>query len=87
MLVTATEGVLARAEGRTLFRKFSNANSSGRTGRGDTTFAGYLAWRREHGVEESLRYAAALTSLKMETQGPFRGTAEQVLERLRRGAS
>ena len=50
----------------------------GRTGRGDTTFAGYLAKRLRCGIEESLRYAAALVSLKMETPGPFAGTEEDV---------
>lgn len=52
----------------------------GRTGRGDTTFAGYLAKRLTCGIEESLRYAAALVSLKMETPGPFMGTEADVRE-------
>ena len=55
-------------------------NLTGRTGRGDTTFAGYLAKRLRCGIEESLRYAAALVSLKMETPGPFTGTEEDVYE-------
>ena len=45
-------------------------NLSGRTGRGDTTFAGYIAERQRAGVEEAL---------KMETPGPFKGTREDVL--------
>ena len=53
-------------------------NLTGRTGRGDTTFAGYLAKRVHCGIEESLRYSAALVSLKMETPGPFTGTEEDV---------
>lgn len=53
-------------------------NLTGRTGRGDTTFAGYLAKRLRCGIEESTRYAAALVSLKMETPGPFTGTEEDV---------
>ena len=55
-------------------------NLSGRTGRGDTTFAGYITERQHASVEESLRYCTALVSLKMETPGPFRGTREDVLE-------
>jgi len=62
---------------------FAPANLSGRTGRGDTCFGSYLARRLTHGVEESLAWAAALTSLKMETPGPFRGTAEQVQARMK----
>lgn len=53
-------------------------NLTGRTGRGDTTFAGYLAKRLRCGIDESLRYAAALVSLKMETPGPFMGTEADV---------
>ena len=59
-------------------------NLTGRTGRGDTTFAGYLAKRLSHGIEESLLYASALVSLKMETPGPFMGTEEDVEEYIRR---
>lgn len=59
-------------------------NLTGRTGRGDTTFAGYLAKRLHCGIEESLQYAAALVSLKMETPGPFMGTEADVREYIRR---
>ena len=60
-------------------------NLSGRTGRGDTVFASYLA-KREDGVSaaEALRYATALVSLKMETPGPFKGTDADVREFLRK---
>ncbi len=66
---------------------YTNANNSGRTGRGDTTFAAYLAWRREHSIEESTRFAAALCSVKMETPGVFRGSLDDVLVRMERDAS
>jgi sugar/nucleoside kinase (ribokinase family) len=62
---------------------FNPNNLSGRTGRGDTCFISYVAWRLTHGIEESLRYAAALTSLKMEKPSPFLGTQEEVLERMK----
>lgn len=58
-------------------------NLSGRTGRGDTTFAGYLAKRLHEGIDASLLYAAALVSLKMETPGPFMGTQEDVRQYIR----
>ncbi|MFL7792422.1 MAG: carbohydrate kinase, partial [Anaerolineae bacterium] len=54
----------------------------GRTGRGDTTFAAYLSWRQKHDVEKSLRFAAALVSLKMESPGPFQGTLDEVMKRI-----
>jgi len=58
-------------------------NLTGRTGRGDTTFAGYLTKRLKHSIEESVLYAAALVSLKMETPGPFMGTEDDVREYIR----
>jgi len=66
---------------------YTNTNNSGRTGRGDTTFAAYLAWRKEHSVEESTRFAAALCSLKMEKPGVFRGSLDDVLRRMEADAS
>jgi sugar/nucleoside kinase (ribokinase family) len=83
ILITHSQGVLARVKGVTCYEKFSNSNVSGRTGRGDTTFAAYLSWRLEHDVKTSLRFAAALVSIKMETAGPFKGTLEDVAKRLK----
>lgn len=54
-------------------------NLSGRTGRGDTTFAGYLAARTRWPMRQALNYATALVSLKMETPGPYQGGYEAVL--------
>ncbi len=51
----------------------------GRTGRGDTTFSGYINSRSYCGTGESLLYATALVSLKMEKAGPFKGTRKDVL--------
>jgi sugar/nucleoside kinase (ribokinase family) len=82
-LITHAQGVLARVKGVTYYETFSNGNISGRTGRGDTTFAAYLSWRLDHDVRTSLKFAAALVSIKMETPGPFQGTLEDVARRLR----
>lgn len=84
VVITRADGVLARVNGVTLFEKFTNKNVSGRTGRGDTTFAAYLVWRKEHTVAESLKFASALVSIKMETPGPFNGTLQDVLDRMRK---
>ena len=59
-------------------------NLSGRTGRGDTTFAGYLTERLESDIPTALEFAAALVSLKMETPGPFMGTRQDVLDYIKR---
>lgn len=58
-------------------------NLSGRTGRGDTTFAAYINERLTQDIPTSLQLATALVSLKMETPGPFTGTREDV-ERYRK---
>lgn len=83
VMITHSQGVLARVNGVTYYEKFSNRNVSGRTGRGDTTFSAYLSWRLNRGVGESLKFAAALVSIKMETPGPFSGTLEDVLKRMK----
>ena len=83
VVITKSEGVLARANNRTYYEKFSNRNSIGRTGRGDTTFVAYLSYRLDHDVEESIKFAAALVSIKMETPGPFCGTLDDVLARMK----
>ena len=82
VVITRSHGVLARVEGETIFEPFSNKSVVGRTGRGDTTFAGYMARRLTHNPAESLKFASALVSLKMETPGPFAGTLEDVLQRM-----
>lgn len=53
-------------------------NLSGRTGRGDTTFAAYINERLTKSIPEALLTATATVSLKMETAGPFRGTRADV---------
>jgi len=82
VVVTRSDGVLARVNGVTYFEKFSNNSVIGRTGRGDTTFAAYQSWRLTHDVPTSLKFAAALVSIKMETYGPFKGTLEDVMKRI-----
>ena len=83
IMITHSEGVITRVDGVTYYEEFSNANTIGRTGRGDTTFAAYLSRRMDYGTADSLKFAAALVSIKMESPGPFSGTMEDVAERMR----
>ena len=53
-------------------------NLSGRTGRGDTTFASYITERLTQDIPTALKTATALVSLKMETPGPYMGTREDL---------
>jgi sugar/nucleoside kinase (ribokinase family) len=82
MITHASEVILYNGE-RIFQAPFNSKNLSGRTGRGDTCFVSYMSWRLRHGIEESLRYAAALTSIKMEKPGPFLGTVDDVFTRMR----
>lgn len=83
VVITQSDGVLANTDGQILWEPFTNRSVAGRTGRGDTTFAGYLSARLDHDPEWSLKFAASLVSLKMEKAGPFTGTKGQVLERMK----
>lgn len=55
-------------------------NLSGRTGRGDTTFAAYICERLNADIPSSLLTATATVSLKMETPGPFSASRKDVEE-------
>lgn len=55
-------------------------NLSGRTGRGDTTFAAYINERLTHSIKDSLLTATATVSLKMETPGPMKATRRDIEE-------
>ncbi len=81
-IITFSEGVLARSKGKTFFEKFTNRSTQGRMGRGDTVIGSYLARRMDHSVEDSLRFAAALASIKLESPGPFRGSLDDVFARM-----
>jgi sugar/nucleoside kinase (ribokinase family) len=82
MITHSSEVVLYNGE-RLFGAPFSPSNLPGRTGRGDTCFSSYVSWRLTHGIEESLRFAAALTSMKMEKPGPFLGRLEDVFARMK----
>ena len=80
VLITHNTEVLAY-DGKQIYTcPIKARNLSGRTGRGDTTFAGYITERQRADVAEALRYCTALVSLKMETPGPFQGTRQDVLD-------
>lgn len=50
------------------------------TGCGDTYMTGYLYRRAKgDGIEDAGRFAAAMSTLKIEASGPFKGTKEEVV--------
>ena len=78
ILITHNTEVLA-FDGENVFTcPIKARNLSGRTGRGDTTFAAYINERLDSDINHALLYATATVSLKMETPGAFKGTRSDV---------
>jgi len=71
VLITHERGISLSLKDKTYFFPWKNKTSVGRTGRGDTAFISYLGSRINKNPEDSLRFSAALTSLKMESIDPF----------------
>ena len=82
IVITSSAGASVRSKGKTTFARFTNGSTLGRMGRGDTVMGSYLARRIDHSAEDSIRFAAALTSIKMEAIGPFSGSVEDVVLRM-----
>jgi sugar/nucleoside kinase (ribokinase family) len=57
---------------------FTSRSLAGRTGRGDTCFATYIGKRLTLPPAEATRWAAAVTTLKQEKPGPWRGEEDAV---------
>lgn len=55
-------------------------NLSGRSGRGDTTFAAYITERQKENMEKSLLWATATVSVKMEAPGPYKGNRADIIK-------
>ena len=73
IVLTHARGMLVYADGSPHEASFTPRSLGGRTGRGDTCFAAYLARRLSASPDEACHFAAQVTSIKMETPGPFRG--------------
>ena len=84
IVLTHRNGVLVYAGGEFHEVGFFPERLVGRSGRGDTCLAAYVARRLAFPPAEATRWAAAVTSLKMEAEGPFRrdiGDVEEFLGR------
>ncbi|MFX1417441.1 MAG: PfkB family carbohydrate kinase [Promethearchaeota archaeon] len=71
ILITHENGISVYTSNVLLTFPWKNRKIVGRTGRGDTAFISYLGSRLTKNPEESLKFATALTSLKLESPGPF----------------
>ncbi len=71
VLITHKNGINLTLRDESYYSPWKNVSNIGRTGRGDTAFISYLGSRITKNPEDSLRFSAALTSLKMESIEPF----------------
>ncbi|UCF96323.1 MAG: hypothetical protein JSV89_14230 [Spirochaetaceae bacterium] len=81
ILLTHRDGVLVYDGQRVYEAGFYPDSLIGRSGRGDTCIAAYACRRIVSEPAEATIWAAAVTSLKMDVNGPFSGSPEDV-ERL-----
>ncbi len=71
VVLTHRNGILVYAGDRFHEASFYPESMIGRSGRGDTCIASYMAKRLALPPMQAIIYSAAVTSLKMETEGPF----------------
>lgn len=84
VVITHRNGVLVYADGQFHEADFFPEKLVGRSGRGDTCIASYVAKRLSASPADATVWAAAVTSLKMEAEGPFRREVGEVEELIRR---
>ena len=83
IVLTHRDGVLVYDGDRFHEAGFFPKEVVGRSGRGDTCIASYMASRLNASPAEAIVWAAALTSLKVEAEGPFRrdiGEVERLIQ-------
>ena len=78
VVLTHRDGVLVLADGRFHEATFHPEPLRGRSGRGDTCIGSYLARRLDADPAQATVWAAAVTTLKMEAEGPIRRPVSDV---------
>lgn len=78
VVLTHRNGILVYADGDYHEAQFYPEELIGRSGRGDTCIASYTSKRLSASPADAIIWSAALTSLKMEAEGPFKGSIEDV---------
>jgi sugar/nucleoside kinase (ribokinase family) len=84
IVVTHRLGILVLADGEFYEAPFHSKEIIGRSGRGDTCLGSYVARRLTSPPEEAIVWSAAVTSLKMEADGPFHRKYSEVIELIER---
>jgi len=83
IVLTHKDGVLIYADGVSYEIGFYPARLDGRSGRGDTCLGSYVALRLDKSPSDAGIWAAAVTSLKMESLGPFNRSVSEVEDLIR----
>jgi sugar/nucleoside kinase (ribokinase family) len=78
ILLTHKDGLLVYAEGDYHGMNFYPTRLEGRSGRGDTCLGAYAALRLSMSPRTAAIWAAAVTSLKTESAGPFNRSIDEV---------
>lgn len=78
VVVSHHEELIAANDAGVVSAPLKNNNSSGRTGRGDTCLTSYMTERFNKEPAEAITFAAAVTSMKLETPGPFKKSRKDV---------
>jgi sugar/nucleoside kinase (ribokinase family) len=78
IVLTHKDGLLVLANGVAYQQPFRPIELRGRSGRGDTCVGSYLSRRLSADPADATRWAAALTSLKLEAEGPIRRSRADV---------
>jgi sugar/nucleoside kinase (ribokinase family) len=81
VVLTHRDGLLVLAGGQFFEAGFYPDELRGRSGRGDTCMGSYVSCRLDSPAAEAILWAAAVTSLKLEQEGPVNRSREDV-ERL-----
>ncbi len=74
IVLTHSDGIVVYADGEFYEETFYPESLIGRSGRGDTCIASYAAKRLSAPPNKAIVWSAALTSLKMEEEGPIKKT-------------
>jgi len=78
VLLTWRDGALVHDGSFMYEEQFKYTQLLGRSGRGDTCISSYAAARLNSSIPDALKWSVALTSLKLEKEGPFDRSAEEV---------
>jgi sugar/nucleoside kinase (ribokinase family) len=78
IVLTHRDGILVYANGEYHEATFLPEKMVGRSGRGDTCIASYMAKRLTSTPEDAIIWSAAVTSLKMEAEGPIQRSIKDV---------